>query len=594
MRIEASRRRASLYDELMQTHSNNDKLFYKLVAAQRSSSRSHGTSIMVDDRLLTDEADITDAWADHFELLGRPLEDDSFDNNYFLQVLDDIKTIHYLSSCTTPSKFSTDEVTTAIKRLNSNRAADPQGLMAEHLKHAPAIVCTFITDLFNATSATSYIPSEMSCGDIITIPKKGKDPLLMNNYRGITITSVLGKVLEHVAVARIRSVLRKSQHPLQYGFTTKLSPSMAALVCTEVLANNKDISRNTFIATIDVQKAFDSVWHDFVLRKLYISTSGDSTWSVLAALMRSLRIRVRMNTRRSREVTLQQGVGQGRIPSTEEYKLHLDRLLNILQASGVGSHIGPFFLWLPNLCGRRHAADSSVDLQTQLSIVSLYSQKERYIVNPTKTTISVYGTTMTSETSTSASWNLGPTEITPTEHYTHLGIKRKAGKLSPDELVSHRIDLARRTRYCLMGAGLHGSNGISPTVAWSMYRTYVLPRLTYNMEILQLTATQISKIEQFHRSTLRDIQGLPARSSSAVTYLLLGALPFEASLHIQTLHLIGKIANDKDSLLHQIALRQLSVKDTSSQSWFIQCLRISSKYDLPSLHEVFDGSISPA
>ena len=97
--------------------------------------------------------------ADHFELLGRPLEDDSFDNNYFLQVLDDIKTIHYLSSCTTPSKFSTDEVTTAIKRLNSNRAADPQGLMAEHLKHAPAIVCTFITDLFNAISATSYIPS---------------------------------------------------------------------------------------------------------------------------------------------------------------------------------------------------------------------------------------------------------------------------------------------------------------------------------------------------------------------------------------------------------------------------------------------------
>ena len=75
------------------------------------------------------------------------------------------------------------------------------------------------------------------------------------------------------------------------------------------------------------------------------------------------------------------------------------------------------------------------------------------------------------------------------------------------------------------------------------------------------------EILQFHRSTLRDIQGLPSRSSSAVTYLLLGALPFEASLHIQTLHLIGKITNDiKDSLLHQIALRQLSVKDTSSSS----------------------------
>ena len=45
---------------------------------------------MVGERLITDEAHITDAWADHFELLGHPLEDDSVENNYFLQVLDDI------------------------------------------------------------------------------------------------------------------------------------------------------------------------------------------------------------------------------------------------------------------------------------------------------------------------------------------------------------------------------------------------------------------------------------------------------------------------------------------------------------------------
>ena len=94
-----------------------------------------------------------------------------------------------------------------------------------------------------------------------------------------------------------------------------------------------------------------------------------------------------------------------------EEQLHLDPLLNILQASGVGSHIGPFFCGSPTCADDvMLLADSSVDLQTQLSIVSLYSQKERYIVNPTKTTISVYGTTRTSETSTSASWNLGPTE----------------------------------------------------------------------------------------------------------------------------------------------------------------------------------------
>ena len=128
-----------------------------------------------------------------------------------------------------------------------------------------------------------------------------------------------------------------------------------------------------------------------------------------------------------------------------------------------------------------------------------------------------------------------------------------------------------------MDAGLHGSKGISPTVAWTMYQTYVLHHLTYNMQILQLMATQISKIEQFHRSTLRDIQGLASSVLFSCDLLASRSSTFEATLHIQTLHLIGKIASNKASLLHQIALRQLSVKDTSSQSWFIQCLRISSK-----------------
>ena len=67
----------------------------QLVAAQRSKPRTSISSIMVDDRLLTDEAEVLNAWADHFESLGRPLEDDSFDSNYLTQVFNDIEAITY-------------------------------------------------------------------------------------------------------------------------------------------------------------------------------------------------------------------------------------------------------------------------------------------------------------------------------------------------------------------------------------------------------------------------------------------------------------------------------------------------------------------
>ena len=145
-----------------------------------------------------------------------------------------------------------------------------------------------------------------------------------------------------------------------------------------------------------------------------------------------------------------------------------------------------------------------------------------------------------------------------------------------------------------MGAGLHGTNGLSPVIAWRMYLTYVVPRLLYNLEVIKLTATQVTRIEQFHRSTLRAIQGLPVRTSSAITYLILGALPIEATLHIRTLHLLGRIATNKDSILAQIGYRQLSLKDTASNSWYIYCVKIAGKYGLPQIHDVFDGTVSPS
>ena len=219
--------------------------------------------------------------------------------------------------------------------------------MAEHLRNAPPTVVSYLRRLMNAMSVANYIPPSLCCGDLITIPKKGKDPLAMNNHRGITITSVLGKLLEHLLMSRVRALLRESQHDLQFGFTPGLSPGLAALICTEVLANNRDEKKDTYVATIDVSKAFDCVWHDSVLRKLFLNTSGNSAWSLLALLMRNTQIRVCLGALRSRPVTLNQGVGQGRIPSTDEYKLHLDSLLHILGSTNIGSHIGPFFCGAP-------------------------------------------------------------------------------------------------------------------------------------------------------------------------------------------------------------------------------------------------------
>ena len=116
-----------------------------------------------------------------------------------------MKCIFPLASLVAPPSFSIEEITLAIKHLNTNRAADAQGLMAEHLCNAPPTVVSYLRRLMTAISVANYIPPSLCCGDLITIPKKGKDPLAMNNHRGITITSVLGKLLEHLLMSRVLS-----------------------------------------------------------------------------------------------------------------------------------------------------------------------------------------------------------------------------------------------------------------------------------------------------------------------------------------------------------------------------------------------------
>ena len=55
--------------------------------------------------------------------------------------------------------------------------------------------------------------------------------------------------------------------------------------------------------------------------------------------------------------------------------------------------------------------------------------------------------------------------MSATNKATHLGIERISTGNNRKELVQTCITTARRTVFALMGAGLHGLNGVNPKVA---------------------------------------------------------------------------------------------------------------------------------
>ena len=61
---------------------------------------------------------------------------------------------------------------------------------------------------------------------------------------------------------------------LQRGFTEGVSPLHAGLIISEAYFEAKDNKTDLILQTFDAEKAFDIVWHDSLLRKLFIDGVG--------------------------------------------------------------------------------------------------------------------------------------------------------------------------------------------------------------------------------------------------------------------------------------------------------------------------------
>ena len=238
-------------------------------------------------------------------------------------------------------------------------------------------------------------------------------------------------------------------------------------------------------------------------------------------------------------------------------------------------------------------ASSSEDLQTMFNLIQHNADAEHYTLHPLKTHLISYMRHIRGYSHESQPLTLGDSEIPLTSNLTHLGITRTASQLSPDDAISKHIAGARGTLYALFGAGMHGRNGLPPLVTRAIYQAYVLSRLTYGLEVQCLKPKQLDVLEKFHRNTLRMLQSLPDRAANAACYLLIGIPPIEAIIDINIAGVLGRIANLPGSTLHEVMLRQLAVKTSSSKSWFIYATRRLARYSLPDLHSIIEHPPNP-
>src|SRR3978361_562280 len=95
-------------------------------------------------------------------------------------------------------------------------------------------------------------------GVVIPLYKKG-DHKNCNNYRGVTLLSIVSKVYERILEGRLRKTLNRQLEESQRGFGKGRSTRDHIFTLKQIIEKKQLQGTNLYMAFVDIHKAFDSV-----------------------------------------------------------------------------------------------------------------------------------------------------------------------------------------------------------------------------------------------------------------------------------------------------------------------------------------------
>jgi hypothetical protein len=163
--------------------------------------------------------------------------------------------------------LSVEEVYEALQNLDPSKAHGPDGLPSRILKECSSQLAPSLHRLFTKSLQLSQIPAEWKLANIVPLHKKGNREYV-ENYRPISLLSVVSKVLERCVLNHVSYHIHSNINSAQYGFVNGKSSTAQLLSILNTIGKNLDEGLQTDVVFMDIAKAFDTVVHSKLLLKL--------------------------------------------------------------------------------------------------------------------------------------------------------------------------------------------------------------------------------------------------------------------------------------------------------------------------------------
>ena len=179
-----------------------------------------------------------------------------------------------------------------------------------------------LVQIFNAVIRLKYVPAQWKKAEIIVLLKPDKSPANPSSYRPISLLPVIGKLFEKLYIKRLNKIVKTKKLIIdsQFGFREKHSTIEQLHRITRTIDEALEKGEFCVAVFLDVAQAFDRVWHEKLVKKLFNIIPSNHV-ELIASYLKGRQFRIRFDDAKSEFKNIGAGVPQGSVLAPLLYAL---------------------------------------------------------------------------------------------------------------------------------------------------------------------------------------------------------------------------------------------------------------------------------
>jgi hypothetical protein len=394
-----------------------------------------------------------------------------------------------------------------------------------------------------------HFPPAWKHDTTVMIPKPGKDPTNPLSYRPISLLNIAGKVFEKILSTRLKNFLEINNllPPEQFGFRSERSTINPILEFHTDTTRHANLKEHTLAVFLDIERAFDRVWHDGLVQKLIKIPINPNFIQLIDSFLSNRTCSVKIQNIKSHPIAHQAGVPQGSILSPLLYIVHC-RDFPVADAPRTKTRLfaDDTAVWT----SQRNPAIAARILQGHLNNITTWTNTWRIKPNPLKSQSILMSYSGARSRHQAPHLLLNNQAIPKLQHIRYLGVTfSKNCTLNQDvketlKKSRNRANLLYRIRGRIRGCD-------SKTL-YHTYKSYIRPVIEYRAPIYAtLYPALLHQISACERRMLRRIFRLPDRFPSDNLHQETNTIPIQSRLKELQSRYVTRTLNSNNALAIQ-------------------------------------------